>query len=175
MLFSATFKKKIERLARDALVDPVKIVQGSIGEASEDVTQIVRVVGSGGYKWNWLNSHIIDFTSQGSVLIFVTKKQNCEELAANLKSKAEIIYSSFARIKADASIIEGSAGCKVSKAKFRFCWSSIQTIWMISSYHTTLKRCIVLWIWIKWLMCISSSTNTSTHERSWHDDPVIID
>jgi ATP-dependent RNA helicase DDX42 len=27
MLFSATFKKKIEKLARDALVDPVKIVQ----------------------------------------------------------------------------------------------------------------------------------------------------
>ena len=90
MLFSATFKKKIERLARDALVDPVKIVQGSIGEASEDVTQIVKVVGLGGYKWNWLTSHIIEFTSLGSVLIFVTKKQNCEELAENLKSKAEI-------------------------------------------------------------------------------------
>jgi ATP-dependent RNA helicase DDX42 len=27
MLFSATFKKRIERLARDSLVDPVKIVQ----------------------------------------------------------------------------------------------------------------------------------------------------
>ena len=89
MLFSATFKKKIERLARDSLVDPVKIVQGSIGEASEDVTQIVKVLGLGGYKWNWITSHIVEFTSQGSVLIFVTKKQNCEELAANLKSKAE--------------------------------------------------------------------------------------
>ena len=40
MLFSATFKKKIERLARDSLVDPVKIVQGSVGEASEDVEQV---------------------------------------------------------------------------------------------------------------------------------------
>lgn len=90
MLFSATFKRKIERLARDALVDPVKIVQGSIGEASEDVTQIVRVVGLGGYKWNWLTSHIVEFTSQGSVLIFVTKKQNCEELAVNLKSKSDL-------------------------------------------------------------------------------------
>ena len=27
---------------------------------------------------------------QGSVLVFVTKKQNCEELAHNLKVKAEI-------------------------------------------------------------------------------------
>ena len=90
MLFSATFKRKIERLARDALVDPVKIVQGSVGEASEDVTQIVRVMGLGGYKWNWLSSHLVEFTSEGAVLIFVTKKQNCEELAANLKSKLEV-------------------------------------------------------------------------------------
>jgi superfamily II DNA/RNA helicase len=30
MLFSATFKKRIERLARDSLVDPVKIVQVSV-------------------------------------------------------------------------------------------------------------------------------------------------
>ena len=90
MLFSATFKKKIERLARDALVDPVKIVQGSIGEASEDVTQIVKVVPAGGFKWSWLTSHLVEFMSQGSVLIFVTKKQNCEELAANLKTKTDL-------------------------------------------------------------------------------------
>jgi ATP-dependent RNA helicase DDX42 len=43
MLFSATFKKKIEKLARDVLTDPVKIVQGDIGLVSEDVTQIVKV------------------------------------------------------------------------------------------------------------------------------------
>ena len=54
MLFSATFKKKIERLARDVLIDPVKIVQGSIGEASEDVHQIVKVMDAGGFKWQWL-------------------------------------------------------------------------------------------------------------------------
>ena len=39
-LFSATFKKRIERLARDCLSDPVKIVQGSVGEASADVRQV---------------------------------------------------------------------------------------------------------------------------------------
>ena len=54
MLFSATFKKKIERLARDVLGDPVKIVQGSVGEASEDVHQIVKVMDAGGFKWQWL-------------------------------------------------------------------------------------------------------------------------
>ena len=41
----------------------------------------------GGSKWNWLLEHLIEFTSSGSVLIFVTKKANCEELAHNLKAK----------------------------------------------------------------------------------------
>jgi len=86
-LFSATFKKKVEKLARDVLTDPIKIVQGDVGVASEDVTQIVKVLPLGGYKWNWVIGHLVQFMSEGSVLIFVTKKQNCEEFGHNLKLK----------------------------------------------------------------------------------------
>ncbi|MFT7814768.1 ATP-dependent RNA helicase DDX42 [Arapaima gigas] len=84
LLFSATFRKKIERLARDILVDPIRVVQGDIGEANEDVTQIVEVLPSALDKWGWLTRRLVEFTSSGSVLIFVTKKANCEELATNL-------------------------------------------------------------------------------------------
>ena len=66
---------------------PVLFFQGSVGEASEDVSQVVKVMGLGGMKWSWLTSKLVEFTSAGSVLIFVTKKQNCEELAHNLKAK----------------------------------------------------------------------------------------
>ena len=45
------------------------------------------MVGLGGFKWQWLLGHLVEFTSVGSVLVFVTKKQNCEELAKNLKLK----------------------------------------------------------------------------------------
>ena len=38
-LFSATFRKKVERLARDILTDPVRIVQGDIGEVSGEILQ----------------------------------------------------------------------------------------------------------------------------------------
>jgi len=89
-LYSATFKKRIEKLARDVLTDPVKVVQGDVGVASENVTQNVMVVPLGGYKWQWLTKSLVQFMSEGSVLVFVTKKQNCEELAHNLKVKAEI-------------------------------------------------------------------------------------
>ncbi len=50
-------------------------------------SQVVKVMTLGGVKWGWLTSRLVEFTSSGSVLIFVTKKQNCEELAANLKVK----------------------------------------------------------------------------------------
>lgn len=35
-------------------------------------------------KWSWLTRRLVEFTSAGSVLIFVTKKANSEELATNL-------------------------------------------------------------------------------------------
>ena len=73
LLFSATFKKKVEKLARDVLTDPVRIVQGDVGEANTDVTQIVCAVPQTG-KLNWLTKNIVQFLSAGSLLIFVTKK-----------------------------------------------------------------------------------------------------
>ena len=87
LLFSATFKKKIEKLARDVLTDPIKIIHGGSGEANEDITQKVVIFNDACDKWNWLNSHLVEFTSSGSVIIFVTRKANADELAANLKAK----------------------------------------------------------------------------------------
>ncbi|TSQ23930.1 ATP-dependent RNA helicase DDX42 [Bagarius yarrelli] len=87
LLFSATFRKKIEKLARDILIDPIRVVQGDIGEANEDVTQLVEVLPSGSDKWAWLTRRLVEFTSSGSVLIFVTKKANSEELATNLQQE----------------------------------------------------------------------------------------
>ncbi|CAL4060096.1 unnamed protein product, partial [Meganyctiphanes norvegica] len=87
LLFSATFKRKVERLARDVLTDPVRVIQGELGEANQDITQIVLVMAQGGKKWDWLLRKLVEFTSAGSVLIFVTKKANAEELANNLINK----------------------------------------------------------------------------------------
>lgn len=90
LMFSATFKRRIERLARDVLSDPVKIVQGDLGEASEDVTQIMVVLYSKdaeAKKFEWLAENLVGFCSQGSVLVFVTKKANCELVAEKLKKK----------------------------------------------------------------------------------------
>uniref|UniRef100_A0A4W4DSX2 ATP-dependent RNA helicase DDX42 n=1 Tax=Electrophorus electricus TaxID=8005 RepID=A0A4W4DSX2_ELEEL len=56
-------------------------------QANEDVTQMVEVLPSGSDKWVWLTRRLVEFTSSGSVLVFVTKKANCEELATNLQQE----------------------------------------------------------------------------------------
>ena len=40
LLFSATFRRRIERLARDILQDPLRVVQGDMGEVSEGFTEV---------------------------------------------------------------------------------------------------------------------------------------
>uniref|UniRef100_A0A0B7ALJ4 RNA helicase n=1 Tax=Arion vulgaris TaxID=1028688 RepID=A0A0B7ALJ4_9EUPU len=87
LLFSATFRKRVEKLARDILADPIRVLQGEVGEANEDVTQVVEVLPLGPAKWTWLMRRLVSFTSEGSVLIFVTRKTNSEELATNLRAK----------------------------------------------------------------------------------------
>lgn len=63
----------------------MKIVQGDIGEANEDVTQHMFVFNNPLHKWNWLLSQLVSFLSKGSVLIFVTKKADAEVVASNLQ------------------------------------------------------------------------------------------
>lgn len=87
LLFSATFRRKVEKLARDILADPVRVVHGEAGVANEDVTQIVEVLPPGPAKWTWLVKRLVEMTTLGSVLIFVTRKANSEELATNLQSR----------------------------------------------------------------------------------------
>ncbi|KAK5966904.1 ATP-dependent RNA helicase DDX42 [Trichostrongylus colubriformis] len=87
LMFSATFKHKVERLARDALCDPVRIVQGELGEANADVEQTVEVLPRQDTKWVWLTERLVNFGTMGKVLIFVTKKVNAEDLAKKLKAR----------------------------------------------------------------------------------------
>ena len=42
VLFSATFKKRVEGLARDAVKNPVRITVGLVGQSNENITQQVR-------------------------------------------------------------------------------------------------------------------------------------
>lgn len=87
LLFSATFRKRIEKLAKDALSNPIKISQGTAGQANEDVTQHVLLLPSQESKRDWLFGKLVELLSAGSVLVFVTKKLDAELVARDIKIK----------------------------------------------------------------------------------------
>ena len=50
-------------------------------------SQIVEVMKDEHEKWAWLKQRLIEFISRGSVLVFVTRKVNSEEVASSLKGE----------------------------------------------------------------------------------------
>ncbi|PRP78149.1 hypothetical protein PROFUN_13951 [Planoprotostelium fungivorum] len=84
LLFSATFKRKVETLARDILSDPIRINIGGIGQANEDITQIVEIFEEYQQKWNWLDKYIREIVKCGSVIIFGSTKQSTEDITSRL-------------------------------------------------------------------------------------------
>lgn len=85
LLFSATFPKKVEILAREVTTEPVRISIGYVGQANTDITQIIEVLTDDGYKWDWLITRLASFCVEGSVLIFVSRKGGVDELSLNLQ------------------------------------------------------------------------------------------
>ncbi|UZO02005.1 uncharacterized protein OCT59_020508 [Rhizophagus irregularis] len=85
LLFSATFPKKVEALAREVTTEPVRISIGYVGQANTDITQVIEILTEDGYKWDWLISRLASFCVEGSVLIFVSRKGGVDELSLNLQ------------------------------------------------------------------------------------------
>jgi len=86
LLFSATFKPMVERLASSALQNPVRIVVGSVGAVNENVKQIVEVFGNDDQKFQWLKQRIPQLSSEGGVVIFALTRGGCAELANDLRA-----------------------------------------------------------------------------------------
>ncbi|KAE9087614.1 DEAD-box ATP-dependent RNA helicase 24 [Phytophthora fragariae] len=84
LMFSATFRRRIEALALDVLKNPIKLTIGQVGQANEDIRQIAVVLPGHGAKWPWLMARIRGLVDEGRLLIFAGSKAGCEELAKNL-------------------------------------------------------------------------------------------
>lgn len=103
LLFSATFRKRIEKLAKDALTNPVRISQGITGQANEDVTQHVLILSNQESKREWLFNKLVELLSAGSVLVFVTKKLDAEQVG-NIFFFFGLIYPHFLHHLIDINI-----------------------------------------------------------------------
>lgn len=87
LLFSATMPRKIEKLAREILTDPVRVTVGEIGMANEDITQEVQVLAADTDKMQWLLERLPGLIDNGDVLVFASKKATVDEIESQLSHK----------------------------------------------------------------------------------------
>lgn len=87
LLFSATMPRKVERLAREILTDPVRVTVGEVGMANEDVTQVVNVLPSDAEKMPWLLEKLPGMIDNGDVLVFASRKATVDEIDSQLSQK----------------------------------------------------------------------------------------
>ncbi|ERN02145.1 hypothetical protein AMTR_s00045p00182070 [Amborella trichopoda] len=84
LLFSATMPRKVERLAREILTDPVRVTVGEVGMANEDISQVVTVMASDAEKMPWLLNKLPAMVDDGDVLVFASTKAKVDEIESQL-------------------------------------------------------------------------------------------
>ncbi|GJY25753.1 DEAD-box ATP-dependent RNA helicase 24 [Tanacetum coccineum] len=77
-LCSATMPRKIEKLAREILTDPVRVTVGEIGMANEDITQEVQVLTADTEKLPWLLEKLSGLIDNGDTSHLVWRR--CKSL-----------------------------------------------------------------------------------------------
>ncbi|XP_052185754.1 DEAD-box ATP-dependent RNA helicase 24 isoform X1 [Diospyros lotus] len=87
LLFSATMPRKVEKLAREILTDPVRVTVGEVGMANEDITQVVQVIPSDVEKMHWLLERLPGLIDDGDVLVFASKKATVDEIESQLAQR----------------------------------------------------------------------------------------
>lgn len=90
LMFSATFKPNVQRLAQDLLIKPIRINVGAIGAVNLDIEQVPVVLTGPApedQKKQWLLAKLGEFVSEGSVLIFVGPKHVADSLADDLTAR----------------------------------------------------------------------------------------
>ena len=94
LMWSATWPREVQNLAKDFLVSPSQIQVGSLNlAANSDIKQVIEVVEDSG-KLVLLLNILKDAISKGSkILIFAETKRGCESLARDLKAENFLVGS----------------------------------------------------------------------------------
>ena len=83
-MFSATFPRQIENLAKKILHSPLEIVVGNRGQTCQNVEQFVEVLGTPEEKFWRLMELLGEHFDKGAILIFVDKQVEADELFKEL-------------------------------------------------------------------------------------------
>jgi ATP-dependent RNA helicase DDX42 len=85
LLFSATFRHKLEQFVQDILSNPIKLHIGSSVHCNPNISQEILVLDHPSKKLSWLLENLQKFLQSGLVLVFVRHKNTTEELFEILK------------------------------------------------------------------------------------------
>lgn len=86
LMWSATWPKEVQQLAKDFLADPYQVNVGSLDlRANDKITQIVEVL-TDHDKYRRLVTHL-DKYNKGKVIIFVETKKGCDQLTRSLRGQ----------------------------------------------------------------------------------------
>lgn len=84
VMFSATFPRQIETLAKSILKTPLEIVVGNRGQTCSSVEQHVEVLESEDEKFLKLMALLGEWYDKGSILIFVEERNEADDLFKEL-------------------------------------------------------------------------------------------
>ncbi len=85
VLFSATFPKPVEKLAKEILVDPVEIQMGGRSVVNPDITQMVEIRPES-ERFLRLLQLLGEWNGKGKILVFVGSQDRCDMLFTDLVS-----------------------------------------------------------------------------------------
>lgn len=90
LMFSATLGRRVEKVAKQWLSDPVRIAVGRTGMSSEHVSQHVQVLPSYHAKKQWMMEMTPTLAKVGRLIVFVSSRTDCEELATLMRRHPSI-------------------------------------------------------------------------------------
>lgn len=95
VLFSATFPRNVENLAKKILDQPIEIVVGNRGQVCKNVKQVIEIIDSA-KKLSRLLAIIAEWFPKGQILIFVHKQ-----------NEADFLYTELTAYKYQPLVIHG--------------------------------------------------------------------
>ncbi|CAF1531738.1 unnamed protein product [Rotaria sordida] len=112
VMFSATFPKQMEALARKTLHKPIEVTVGGRSIVCKDVIQHVFILDDD-QKYLKLLELLGIYQPQGSVLVFVDKQEHCDELMKNLLRNSYpcmSLHGGIDQYDRDSTIIDFKSG-----------------------------------------------------------------
>lgn len=90
LMFSATLGRRVEKVAKQWLSNPVRIAVGRTGMSSEHVSQHLLVLPSYNAKKQWIMEMTPTLANVGRMIVFVSSRADCEELATQMQRHPSI-------------------------------------------------------------------------------------